>query len=91
MNTNAFEIQTGTLITINTNFGTMVVPLAVANTQNDRSTIPKPESNVPGCDFVELTHRDIDMKDTDAWCASMLQNVGEYVDNMCTHVGADIQ
>jgi hypothetical protein len=91
VNTNAFEIQTGPPININTNFGMMVVSLAVANAQNDRSIIPKPEFNLQGCDFVELTHRDIDMKDTEAWCASMLQNVGEYDDNMCTHVGANIQ
>ena len=69
MNTNAFEIQTAPPITINTNFGMMVVSLAVANAQNDRSIISKLEFNLQGCDFVELTHRDIDMKDPEAWYA----------------------
>jgi len=91
VNTNAFEIQTGPPITIHTKFGMMIVPLAVANAQNDCLFIFKPEFNSQGCDVVELTHRDIDMKDTEALCASMLQNVGEYCDNMCTHVGANIQ
>ena len=76
MNTNAFEIQTGPPITINTKFGMMVVSSAAANAQNDRPIISKPGLNLQGCEFVELTHRDIDMKDTEAWCAPMLQNVG---------------
>ena len=54
VNTNAFEIQTGPPITINTNFGMVIVSLAVANAQNDRSTVSKPEFNLQGCDFVEF-------------------------------------
>ena len=77
MNTNAFAIQTGAPITTNTKLGMLIVSVAVANAHNDRSTIPKPEFNLQGCESVELNLRDIDMMDTEAWCASMLQNVGD--------------
>ena len=81
----------GQPITVNTKLGMMIVSILVANVHNDRSIISKSELDLQGCESVELYHRDIDMMGTEAWCASMLQNVGEYVDNMCTHVGANIQ
>ena len=65
----------------------MIVSLAVANAQNDRTIISTPEFNSQGRESVGLNHHDIDMKDTEVWCASMVQNAGEYDDNMCTHVG----
>ena len=69
----------------------MIVSIAVANVHNDRSIITKSEFNLQGCESVELNLRDIEMMDTEAWCASMLQNAGDYDDNMCTHAGANIQ